>query len=314
MSYDFDPELKAAIPNLPVPAEPVDITTMRELMASVIDLMNESVDVSDLLVEDHHVTGREPNREVLVRTYRTTDGSGVRPGILDIHGGGFTTGTIALQHGAAAKMAREVDAVVATVEYRLAPEHPFPAGLEDCYLALEWLSEESDELGIDAQRIAVVGSSAGGGLAAGLALLARDRGGPALCFQYLGIPELDDRLETTSMRNFVDTPVFSRNGAVQSWQAYLGDDRADVSPYAAPARASDLRGLPPAYVSTMEFDPLRDEGILYALRLLEAGVSVELHQFPGTFHGSAMIADAEVSKREARETIDVLRRVLRSEP
>src|ERR1700689_79175 len=314
MTYDFDPELKAAIPGLPVSAEPVDISTMRELMASVIDLMNASVDVSDLLVEDHHVPGRGPTREVLVRSYRTKDGSGVRPGILDIHGGGFTTGTIALQHGAAAKMAREVEAVVATVEYRLAPEHPFPAGLEDCYLALEWLAGESNELGIDAQRIAVVGSSAGGGLAAGLALLARDRGGPALCFQYLGIPELDDRLETTSMRNFVDTPVFSRNGAVQSWRAYLGDDRSDVSPYAAPARSTDLRGLPSAYVSTMEFDPLRDEGILYALRLLEAGVSVELHQYPGTFHGSAMVADAEVSKREARETIDVLRRVLRSEP
>ena len=230
MSYDFDPELKAAIPNLPVPDGPVDISTMRELMASVIDLMNENVDVSDLLVEDHDVPGREPTREVLVRTYTRKDGSGLRPGILDIHGGGFTTGTIALQHGAAANMAREVEAVVATVEYRLAPEYPFPAGLEDCYLALEWLNEHSDDLGVDAQRIAVVGSSAGGGLAAGLALLTRDRGGPALCFQYLGIPELDDRLETTSMRNFVDTPVFSRNGAVQSWQAYLGDDRARCLP------------------------------------------------------------------------------------
>jgi acetyl esterase len=311
MSYNFDPELKEAIPFLPTSSEPMDIEASRELMASVIELMNAEVDVSDLVVEDHQVPAETPTREILVRTYRPAESSGQRPGILDIHGGGFTTGSIDLQHGAVANIAREVDAVVATVEYRLAPEHPFPAGLEDCYAALEWMANESDLLAIDPQRIAVFGSSAGGGLAAALALLARDRGGPALCFQLLGVPELDDRLETPSMCAFVDTPIFNRNGAIQSWNAYLGEDRNDVSEYAAPARASVLSGLPSAYISTMEFDPLRDEGILYALRLLAAGVSVELHQYPGTFHGSAMIADADVSKRQLRETSDVLRRVLR---
>ena len=137
------------------------------------------------------------------------------------------------------------------------------------------------------QRIAVNGGSAGGGLAAGLALLSRDRGAPALCFQYLGIPELDDRLETPSMRQFHDTPMWSRPAAEKSWEWYLGDahGRDDVSPYAAPARATDLAGLPPAYVSTMEFDPLRDEGILYALNLMAAGVSVELHSFPARSTG-----------------------------
>ncbi len=133
-----------------------------------------------------------------------------------------------------------------------------------------------------------------------------------LCFQYLGIPELDDRLETASMQQFVDTPVWSRPAAERSWQWYLGDAYGtdDVSPYASPARATDLAGLPPAYISTMEFDPLRDEGIRYALGLLEAGVTVELHSFPGTFHGAAVVADAAVIKREAAERMTVWRRAL----
>jgi acetyl esterase/lipase len=202
--------------------------------------------------------------------------------------------------------------VVVAVEYRLAPENPFPCGLEDCYATLQWMAAQADSLAIDTDRVGVYGQSAGGGLAAALALLARDRGGPALCFQFLGIPELDDRLETTSMRQFVDTPMWHRANAIRSWLFYLGDDatRGEVSPYAAPARATDLRGLPPAYVCTMEFDPLRDEGILYALALLQAGVPVELHQYPGTFHGSAMVPTAAVSRRGAAEALEVLRRGL----
>jgi acetyl esterase/lipase len=174
------------------------------------------------------------------------------------------------------------------------------------------VASHAGELGIDADRLALLGTSAGGGLAAATALLARDRGGPALCFQMLHIPELDDRLATPSMRTFVDSPVWNRPLAVLSWKAYLGDgvDPDDVPPYAAPARAADLSGLPPAYISTAENDPLRDEGILYGLRLLQAGVSVELHQFPGTFHGSALVTTAEVSKRAQRESTAVLRRAL----
>jgi acetyl esterase/lipase len=197
------------------------------------------------------------------------------------------------------------------VEYRLAPENPFPAGLHDCYAALEWFHDHASTHGVDTDRIAVVGSSAGGGLAAGLALLARDRNGPPLCFQFLGIPELDDRLQTPSMQQFVDTPMWSRPAAEMSWRAYLGEQYGgDVSAYAAPARATDLSGLPSAYVSTMEFDPLRDEGILYALGLMQAGVSVELHTFAGTWHGSTAITTAAVTQRQMQEMTVVLRRAL----
>jgi acetyl esterase len=198
------------------------------------------------------------------------------------------------------------------VEYRLAPEHPFPAGLHDCYSALVFLAGAADELGVDTERLALLGASAGGGLAAATALLARDLGGPPLCFQMLHIPELDDRLETPSMRTFVDSPLWTRPLAAVSWEAYLGAGAhsGDVSAYAAPARAADLSGLPPAYISTAENDPLRDEGILYALGLLQAGVSVELHQFPGTFHGSALVASAAITKRAQRESTVALRRAL----
>jgi acetyl esterase len=234
------------------------------------------------------------------------------PAILYIHGGGFYAGSIDTEHSGASALARQLNVVVVSVDYRLAPENPFPAGLEDCYAALVWLHEHAGDFGVDADRIAINGGSAGGGLAAGLALLARDRGGPAICFQYLGIPELDDRLDTPSMQRFHDTPMWSRGAAEKSWEWYLGDAHGtvDISPYAAPARATDVAGLPPAYISTMEFDPLRDEGIHYALKLLAAGVSVELHSFPGTFHGSGIVVTAAVNQREAAERMTVWRRVL----
>ena len=311
MTYAFDPELAPFAEMLPA-GDMTDVHVARAALADIIAPMNADVDTSGLLIRDHTVDGPDGAPPVLVRTY-TPDApapAAGRPALLDIHGGGFVVGDIEMEHGFAAATARELGAVIAVVEYRLAPEHPFPAGLEDCYAALTWLHDHASELGVDPARIGVGGQSAGGGLAAATALLARDRGGPPLCFQFLGIPELDHRLETTSMRTFVDTPMWSRPNAEVSWRWYLGDDSKDVSEYASPSLATDLAGLPPAYVTTMEFDPLRDEGILYALRLLEAGVSVELHSFPGTFHGSAAVPMAAVSRRATKEQTVALARGL----
>jgi acetyl esterase/lipase len=231
---------------------------------------------------------------------------------VQIHGGGFVIGSVEAEHAGSVLTAVDTGAVLVSVDYRLAPEHPYPAGLHDCYAALSFLHAEAGAFGVDPERIALTGASAGGGLAAATALLARDRGGPPICFQMLHIPELDDRLETPSMRRFVDSPLWNRPLAVKSWEFYLGDlaGTDDVPIYAAPARASDLSGLPPAYVSTAENDPLRDEGIAYALGMLQAGVSVELHQFPGTFHGSALVTRAAVSRRAGQEASVVLRRAL----
>jgi acetyl esterase/lipase len=310
--YAFDPELAPVVELLPF-SDVTDLEAARRTILELIAPLNAGVDRTGVAIEDREVPGPEGGPPVPLRIFRPTSDAptGGRPALLDIHGGGFIVGSIEMELGFGIQLARDLGVVVVTPEYRLAPEHPFPAGLEDCYAALVWLHDQADALGVDPGRLAVGGQSAGGGLAAATALLARDRGGPALCFQFLGIPELDHRLDTTSMRTFTDTPMWHRGSAIQSWQHYLGPDTGEVSPYASPSIAPDLSGLPPAYVTTMEFDPLRDEGILYALRLMEAGVSVELHSFPGTFHGSGLVTSAAVSRRGGEELLTVLRRGLR---
>jgi acetyl esterase len=308
MTYRIDPELAAVLPAIPA-LDIGDVAAARAALDELSAQASANVDTGGVVIDDRLVPATGGHR-IPVRVYAPVDRNGPLPGILYIHGGGFALGTIESEHAGAVLMARAVGAVVVSVDYRLAPEHPFPAGLDDCYDSLTWMRDAAGELDVDLDRIAVFGNSAGGGLAAGVALAARDRGGPSLCFQYLGIPELDDRLETVSMQTFVDTPMWNRPNAVISWQFYLGDDRSTVSPYAAPARATDLSGLPPTYISTMEFDPLRDEGLIYGLRLLQAGVTVELHQYPGTFHGSALVFTAATSVRQSAETVAVMRRAL----
>ncbi len=309
----YDPEIAPIVPLLPIETDWSDIPAARTSMMEMLASLPAPVGVSEDQVrfEDRIVPGPADAPQLSVRVYTPVGEAKTRPGVLYIHGGGFCFGSVELEHQGAMAAAHAADAVVVSVEYRLAPEHPFPAGLEDCYAGLSWLASQAGALGVDADRIAVMGQSAGGGLSAGLALMARDRGGPKLCFQVLGIPELDHRLETPSMRDFVDTPLWNRPNAIMSWRCYLGENPVEVSPYASPAIAKDLSGLPPAYVSTMEFDPLRDEGIEYALRLLQAGVPVELHQYPGTFHGSNLVAEAAVSKRAGAEMMNALVRGLR---
>ncbi len=311
----IDPELEAALDFMPA-IDLDDPVAARRSFEKMLVSMRRPLPQAELLeIEDRLVPGLEGDPDVSVRVYRpkaaAAAGESV-PGILLIHGGGFVVGNVESEHVGAVLMAVDAGAVLVSVDYRLAPEHLYPAGLHDCYAALSFLHAAAGELGVDTARVALVGASAGGGLAAATALFARDHGGPAICFQMLHIPELDDRLETPSMREFVDTPLWNQPLAVKSWQAYLGDlAGTDAVPaYAAPARATDLAGLPPAYISTAENDPLRDEGLAYAQALLWAGVSVELHQFPGTFHGSALVMRAAVSQRAAREAAVVLRRAL----
>jgi acetyl esterase/lipase len=311
MPYAIDPELLPFAELFPF-TDITDVHAARQRTMALVEPLNADVDTTGVVVTDAEVPARDGAPPVPVRVYTAdTEMATARPALLDIHGGGFVSGSMAMEHAFAVHVARVLDVVVVTPEYRLAPEHPFPAGLEDCYAALRWMVDGATALGIDPERLGVGGQSAGGGLAAATALLARDRGGPDLCFQFLGIPELDHRLETTSVRTFVDTPIWHRTNAELSWRYYLGTDPGDVSPYASPSIAEDLSGLPPAYVTTMEFDPLRDEGILYALALLRAGVSVELHSYPGTFHGSSAMVSAAVSRRAHQDLLGALQRGLK---
>jgi acetyl esterase len=296
----MDPELEAFIPLFP-PADLTDPVTERKNLAELAAAA-PAPDTSGMEIEDRTVPA---DPDVPVRIYRPHRAQGA---IVWLHGGGFVMGDLETEHPWAARVADGSGAVVISVGYRRAPEHRFPAALDDAYAVLTWTAEHAVELGTDPERIAVGGHSAGAGLSAAIALRARDQHGPPIRFQLLNQPELDDRQQTWSARNFTDTPWMTRDKLAASWGHYLGP--APASPYAAPARATDLSGLPPAYITTAEFDPLRDEAIDYALRLLQAGVPTELHQWPGTFHGSQAILSAEVSQRQIAELAAALRHAL----
>jgi acetyl esterase/lipase len=311
-NYAYDPELAAALALIPV-ISIEDIEAARIEAGAFLAAREGEIDqIEDLEISEQFIVRSAGEPDVRVRIFAPKAYDSPLPALLHIHSGGFVLGSIEDEQAFLAAVALDVGAVVVTVDYRLAPEYPYPAALDDCYAALCWMAENADQLGIDFERIGVAGASAGGALAAGVALLARDRQGPRLCFQMLNQPVLDDRLQTASMKRFVDTPVWHATNAALSWRYYLGESPGEVPYYAAPLRADDLSGLPPAYIATAEFDPLRDEGILYALRLLETGVSVELHNFAGAFHGSEQVETAEVSQRQVAEMLQALRRGLRS--
>lgn len=296
----MDPELEAFIPLIPK-ADMTDPATARRHLAAMAAGVPPP-DLTDVDVEDRTVPA---DPDVPVRIYRPHRAQGA---IVWLHGGGWVMGDRDTEHPWASRLAEGSGAVVISVSYRLAPEDPFPAALDDAHAVLAWTAEHAAELGVDPNRIAVGGHSAGANIAAGLALRVRDEQGPPIHFQVLHQAAFDDRQETWSARNFTDTPWMSRDQVTQGWRHYLGS--APASPYAAPARAEDLSGLPPAYVAAAELCPNRDEDIDYALRLLRAGVSVELHQWAGTFHGSYALLSAEVSQRQVAELAAVLRRAL----
>ncbi|MCX5609374.1 MULTISPECIES: alpha/beta hydrolase [unclassified Streptomyces] len=296
----MDPELEAFVPFLP------DLD-MDDPVASRKDFAERAAgapapDTSNMEVEDRTVPA---DPDVAVRIYRPHRAQGA---LVWLHGGGGVFGGLDSEHPWAARLADLSGAVVISVDYRLAPEHRFPAALDDAYAVLTWTAEHAAELGVDPERIAVGGHSAGGGLAAAVALRARDHQGPPIRFQLLNEPGLDDREQTWSRREFTDVPWMNRDKVAAAWRHYLGSQPA--TPYAAPARAAHLSGLPPAYIATAELCPNRDEDIAYALRLLQAGVSVDLHQWPGTFHGSQAILSAEVSQRQIADLTAALRRAL----
>lgn len=305
--YAFDPELAARVPLLPR-VDYADPPTARATLRQIVAHQPPYHPTTPIDVRDRRVPGPPGAPEVAVRVYRP-EAARPLPGLLYLHWGGFVFGDLDTVHTTCLRLADQVDAVVVAVEYRLAPEHPYPAGLEDCYAALEWMAKDAAGLGIDPGRLGVGGESAGGGLAAALTLAARDRGGPALRHQCLLFPALDDRLDTVSARTFVDTPMWDLANARASWGFYLPGTAggADVPPLAAPARAGDLSGLPPAFVVACEFDPLRDEGIGYAHRLIQAGVRTELGYYPGTFHASIAVAEAAVSRRILADQVAALR-------
>lgn len=235
------------------------------------------------------------------------------PALLWSHGGGYALGKPEYEDGICERFVLEARCVVVQVDYRLAPEHVYPAAIEDSYAGLKWTADHAAELKIDRSRIAIAGPSAGGGLTAALALMARDRGEVPVLFQMPLYPMVDDRNDTPSsyeINRKAMPKAWNREDNITAWKWYLGRDfSGEVPPYAAPSRAKDLTGLPPAYLCVGQQDPFRDETIDYAARLARAGVSVELHVYPGCFHGFDFIANRmEVCERCRAEYIAALKR------
>ena len=316
MESRVDPELIAALKNFenfkrncPTLS---DIPGTRRMLDKASEAMRAGAEtIEGVITKEIHVPGPGDAPEVAICIHQPANTPEPLPTILWIHGGGYILGNMNQDELFAKTLVKALQCKTVCVEYRLAPEHPFPAPLDDCYAVLKWIATHSAELGVDKSRIAVGGGSAGGGLAAGLALLARDRGEVGIIFQLLVQSMIDDRTIAAVSRKNPDTLVWGREDNRIGWRSYLGLEPGGkgVSPYASPCRAVNLTGLPPAFITVGELDLFLNENMDYAQRLTEAGVSTELHVYPGGYHGFHRSApNAQVSKRCNAEIENALRR------
>lgn len=305
-----DPELVPALAAIPDfgPLSDATLGSFRALMTAVAQEAeaDEPVEVDEITL-----AGGTGHPEVSALLYRHRN-TGLRPAILNVHGGGYVVGSALRDDPAMRLLAVDAEAVILSVDYRLAPETPYPGPLEDCYAALCWLHDNAMALGIDRNRIAVRGVSAGGGLAAGLALLARDRGGPAIAWQLLLYPMLDD---STGAHPVAGRFVWPASANRYGWDAYLGALAGGQEiPYTAvPARADDLSGLPPTFIATGAIDLFADEDVQFAQRLMQWGVPTELHVYPGAYHGFNLVESARIARQYAEDARRALRRALHPE-
>ena len=305
-----DPELLPAldmIPNLDL--SPDTLPQLRAQLGEMSKLMAaETPSAPTIERSERFIPGLEgaPDVRILVYTHASR-GTG-RPAYLYIHGGGYVIGAADMGEIKNKALAAELGCVVVAVDYRLAPDTKFPGNVYDCYAALKWLHDHAAELGADPKRIAIGGESAGGGLAAGLALLARDRGEVPIIHQQLVYPMIDDRT-ATDPHPFTGEFGWTRAHNHFGWKAILGREPGSpgVSPYAAAARAEKLEGLPPTFIGVGSLDLFLEENLDYARRLTRAGVPVELHVYPGAFHGSDIAAAARLSQLHARDQLEALR-------
>jgi acetyl esterase/lipase len=281
-----------------------DIVQRREVVSSL--LVEPELDAR-LTMEERHIPG--PTGDQAIRIYRPKSLGSNAPALINIHGGGMVMGSIMGDAANAQKLAAEANVVVISVDYRKAPENPYPAGADDCYSAAQWVFDNAKELDINPENIGIYGGSAGGGLALAVALMARDRGSMRFKYMMPIYPMIDDRNETQSTHDVTEVGIWDRSGNIEAWGMYLGGKPADG--YAAPARMQDLSGLPPAYIDVGEMDAFRDEDIAFAQRLIQAGVPCELHVYPGAYHASEVFApEADLSKRIWSGRFEALKRFI----
>jgi acetyl esterase/lipase len=315
-SAGIDPEVVDALVALGIPfgveEPPPSLQLLEEMRASPLELPNDAAAVTGVRRDERVVPGLDGAPDVAIRVYRPEHPPAeAAAGVLWIHGGGCILGSYDMDVPFLDALVARTGCVAVSVAYRLAPETPYPGAIDDCFAGLVFLHEDADELGVDATRLAVGGFSAGGGLAAGCALRARDRGLP-LVHQHLIYPMLDDRQVTPSSRWDL-LPIWSREMSTFAWQCYLGElyGRDDVPADAAPARAGDLTGVAPAYIHVGGRDGFLHENVDYAHRLVAAGVPTELHVFPLVPHGFDLVAPNATVTRAANALSDAaLARVL----
>jgi acetyl esterase/lipase len=311
-----DPEIAPLLDVFPeLRFTPETVSQVRAMMAEMGEQRRALVpEFPDIEVRERHVPGPEGAPEVRVLVYLPKHLPRPLPALLWIHGGGYVIGSADGDDPLVKSIVEAVGCAAVSVDYRLAPETPHPGPVEDCYAALTWLHAHADELGVDPGRIAIGGASAGGGLAAGLGLLTRDRGEVPLAFQLLIYPMLDDRTVThPDPHPYAGEFIWNHDANRFGWQSYLGQEPGgpDASPYAAAARAERLAGLPPTYLCVGALDLFLEEDLEYARRLMREGVPTELHVYPGAYHGFNMVVDAQVSRAYSRDYLDALRRALR---
>jgi acetyl esterase/lipase len=316
MSFTLDPEVAAALAAMaeqsgPVPAPPPigDVASRRVGLNAMLAWANNEAQPIATAVEltDHQVTATD-GTALLARWYHAPV-SDSRAAVLYLHGGGMILGSVPIFDGPVSRYVAHTGVSMLSIDYRLAPEHPHPTPVEDAYAGLVWLATHAAELGVDPDRIAVMGDSAGAGIAAALAILSRDRGGPGVARQILLYPMLDDRT-TTPDPEIVPFAGWTYDDNITGWNALLGgrDEHATIDASAAPARLTDAHDLPPAYIEVGQLDIFRDEDVTYALTLSRAGVPVELHLHPGVPHEYDAIAfNADVSRRALTDRHRVLK-------
>lgn len=323
MTLAHDPEVLAALLAAPPPPDPTpppvgDIDTRRRNATMNFDRIAAAYPTVEGVEVDHHELRIDDGARLALRWYRVVAGAGSGAAALYLHGGGMILDLEQTGRGYDAVVRHYVARTgvpMLMVDYRAAPEHPHPTPVEDCYAALRWLHGHAGELGADPDRLAVVGDSAGGGLAAGVALMARDRGGPPLALQLLVYPMLDDRTTEPDPQIPAEGMVWTYDDNITGWGALLGERAggSDVPASAAPARAADLTRLPPTYLDTGDLDIFRAEIVGHAARLAAAGIPTELHVYPGCPHGFELLAPlAEVSQRAMDNRVRRLSELRRS--
>lgn len=283
------------------------------MMQQGIAMREQEPIIEDVITEDRIVPGPVDAPDVAIRIYKPNNQSERLPALMWMHGGGYIMGTIDREDLAAKYFTLAGECITISVDYRLAPEHPFPAPVEDCYAALKWLATHVDELGVDANRIAIGGASAGGGLAAGLALLTRDRAEVNIISQFLIYAMLDDRNTKPASDTLPDSLLWTRDKNRLGWGCYLGFEPGgdEVSCYASAARSKDLTGLPNTYIAVGDLDLFVQENLEYAGRLVDAGVATELHLYPGGCHAFDKLApEADISRQFTNDLYRALKRSL----